>query len=264
MQPLEVQSTIESFNQLLDTTQVKHASVELNFTGIVVVPDITYPAGSVETISSEMWSDALNTEVLGTIIIAQAFLRSLIKFNARFLILTPTIIPSLKPPCHGVESVVAGALEGFTSSLRGELKMAGVSTCHLKLGLFDYGSFDGRQQLQRIGRGTVLTWPPADTHARDGRNFLAQGPSGDDLGMQMDILGRTTRGGRGSPLRELNNAVFDALTQQRPWNTWRVGRGSLLYELFGTFVPSGIIGLMMGVTQVPLKQKAKKVVSDSG
>ncbi len=175
---------IESFNQLLSTAHLKPVSIELNFAGLVVVPDISYPAGPVETISPELWSDALNAKVLGTITIVQVFLRSIIEFNARLLILTPSIIPSLRPPFHGVESAVAGALEGFTSSLRGELGTLGVAVCHLKLGLFDHGGFGGRQQLQRGGSGTVLTWP-ADVQARYGRNFVRQGPGGDEMGMEM-------------------------------------------------------------------------------
>ena len=52
--------------------------------------------------------------------------------------------------------------------------------------------------------------------------------------------------GRGSSLRELNDAVFDAMASGRS-GTIRVGMGSSLYGFIGRWAPSGLVGWMMGV-----------------
>jgi hypothetical protein len=55
--------------------------------------------------------------------------------------------------------------------------------------------------------------------------------------------------GKGSSLRELNNAVFDALVSGKG-GVVRVGMGSNLYGFVGRWVPSGLVGWMMGVRGV--------------
>jgi hypothetical protein len=55
--------------------------------------------------------------------------------------------------------------------------------------------------------------------------------------------------GKGSSLRELNNAVFDAMTSARS-GTVRVGLGSRTYGFVGRWVPRGLVGWMMGVRKV--------------
>jgi hypothetical protein len=52
---------------------------------------------------------------------------------------------------------------------------------------------------------------------------------------------------KGSNVRELHNAVFDALTVRGPGSVWRVGRGSLVYDLLGKWCPAGFVHWMMGV-----------------
>lgn len=55
--------------------------------------------------------------------------------------------------------------------------------------------------------------------------------------------------GKGTPLRELNNAVFDAVVRGRG-GVVRVGMGSGLYGFVGRWVPSGLVAWMMGVRSV--------------
>lgn len=55
---------------------------------------------------------------------------------------------------------------------------------------------------------------------------------------------------KGSPLRQLHNGVFDALTVARPGKVWHVGNGSLVYDVVGKWVPAGIVGLMLGIRSV--------------
>ncbi len=55
--------------------------------------------------------------------------------------------------------------------------------------------------------------------------------------------------GKGSSLRELNNAVFDAMVRGKG-GVVRVGMGSSLYGFVGRWVPGGLVGWMMGVRGV--------------
>lgn len=252
-QPYSVQQSISHFSNLIHTSDITHSDPNLephHFAGLLIIPDLTYTSGPVETIPPELWSDALNAKVLNTIATAQAFLRIVRECQSRILVMTPSIVSSLQPPFHGVESAIVGAIDGFTASLRGELATLGVSVCHLKLGNFDMSRASGSQNnLQRRGEGLVLNWPRT---ARDAyaRNFLSHGLDGNGWG---GFSKRGTEAVRGSPLRELNNAVFDALTQSRPRAIWRVGRGSTVYDIVGRWVPTGIIGWMMGLKRVETK-----------
>jgi hypothetical protein len=64
---------------------------------------------------------------------------------------------------------------------------------------------------------------------------------------------------KGSPLRELHNAVFDAMTT-RKGGTVRVGMGSSAYEFVGAWVPKGLVGWMMGMRRV---RRASGITSGS-
>lgn len=79
-------------------------------------------------------------------------------------------------------------------------------------------------------RAETLTW---DAHSREtfGRNFVAASSKGL---------------GKGSSLRELNDAVFDAMVRGKG-GTVRVGMGSKLYGFVGGWVPNGLVSWMMGV-----------------
>lgn len=235
---------MEHFSKILSTPQYVSAGAtphDLSFAGLILIPDVTYPAGPVETLAPELWSDALNAKVLGTVAITQAFLHTISDFKARVLMLTPGIVPALRPAFHGVESTVVGALEGFTASLRSELATLGINVCHLKMGTFDTSSLGERQALQRDWRADILSWA---AHARNAyaENYLSQSEEGQGVGLLTK-----RKGSRASPLRELNNAVFDALTQRRPWAVRRVGRGSLAYDMIGSTLPSGLVAWMMGL-----------------
>ena len=55
--------------------------------------------------------------------------------------------------------------------------------------------------------------------------------------------------GRGSSLRELNDAVFDAMVRGKG-GVVRVGMGSALYGFVGRWVPKNLVSWMMGVRKV--------------
>ena len=55
--------------------------------------------------------------------------------------------------------------------------------------------------------------------------------------------------GKGSSLRELNNAVFDAMVREKG-GVVHVGMGSSVYGFVGRWVPSGLVGWMMGMRRI--------------
>ncbi|KAH7123786.1 hypothetical protein B0J11DRAFT_321412 [Dendryphion nanum] len=246
---LGTQEAMDRFNNLLVRPHVAFsgaAAHNLDFRGIVLVPDLVYPSGPIETVSPELWSDALNAKVLNTIAVTQAFLPTVCGFKARVLVLTPSIVSSLRPPFHSVETAVVGALEGFTTSLRGELNTLGISVCHFKLGSIDCSSIMGKQQLQPMVPQTEF-WPTAARQSY-ASNYTSQNRVARNRGLICST------GGTGSSLRELHNAVFDALTQKKPRRVWHVGRGSVAYSIVGNWVPSGLVAWMLGVRRVNLDQ----------
>jgi hypothetical protein len=63
--------------------------------------------------------------------------------------------------------------------------------------------------------------------------------------------------GRGSSLRELNDAVFDTLVSGRG-GTVRVGMGSKLYGFVGRWVPGSLVGWMIGLRAVSSEPHRKE------
>ncbi|CBX95292.1 hypothetical protein IAQ61_004113 [Plenodomus lingam] len=250
------QEAVDRFSNMLTRPHVAFAGASphtLNLSGVVLVPDLIYPTGPVETISPEFWSDALNAKVLNTIAVTQALLPTVCLFKSRLMMLTPSIIASLRPPFHGVETTVIGALEGFIASLRAELGTLGIDVIQFHLGTFDLSNVGPKHHLQTRTSGSPHAWP-ATTRAMYGNNFVNQTRAAQNRGLLNH---------NGSPLRELHNAVFDALTHRRPRKVWRVGRGSVAYDLVGNWLPSGLVGWMMGLKRVSLDMTSAPKLEDS-
>lgn len=207
--PFAAQDQLHRFRNLLAREHRAFDSAEphkLNFVGLILVPDTQSSPVRIEDISSEEWSDALNAKVLNTIATTQLFLPSITEHKANILLLTPSVTPSLKPPMYALESTVYGALDGFTSSLAAEMKEAGVSLSHFKLGNFEFPTASSKQRQ--------------------------------DLSPARRI--------KATQLRRLHDSVFDALVSKRPWRTRHIGRGSLAYDILGSWLPTGVVGWMMG------------------
>ncbi|EMD63081.1 hypothetical protein COCSADRAFT_172474 [Bipolaris sorokiniana ND90Pr] len=250
------QEAMRRFNELLTKPHVAFSGAtphNLNLRGVVLVPDLIYPTGPVETVSPELWSDALNAKVLNTIAVTQALLPTVCEFKSRVLMLTPSIIASLRPPFHSVETTIVSALEGFLASLRGELGTLGIEVLQFHLGTFDLTNVGPKHHVQSRSIGSPHAWP-ATTRALYASNFEAQARVAQSHG----LLNQS-----GSSVRELHNGVFDALTQRRPQKVWRVGRGSVTYDLVGNWVPRGLIGWMMGLKRVALDTASKPRLEDS-
>lgn len=204
----------------------------LHFAGMILLPDFYFPTGPVEMISADVWSDVLNLRLLSPFITAKLFISLLRAHQTRLLVLTPTITHSLSPPFHAPEAVAVAALDAFTDSLRRELKPLNVGVAQLKLGTFDLSAVSGRQHLQAANgaRADLISWP-AGVRGAYGRSYAAQ---------------EGKRPVKGSPLRELHHAVFDALTTDvRPRKLVRVGSGSVVYDIIGRFAPDGLVEWML-------------------
>ncbi|KAF2186793.1 DUF1776-domain-containing protein [Zopfia rhizophila CBS 207.26] len=255
---LGTQDAMERFNNLLLRPHIAFSGASphnLHFGGLILVPDLIYPSGPIETVSPELWSDALNAKVLNTIATTQAFLPTICEFKARVLILTPSIVSSLRPPFHSVETAVVGALEGFTASLRGELGTLGINVCQFKLGTFDCSNVGGKH-LQSMEAPKTNFWPTS-ARALYSANYINQSRVARSRG----LFNQT--GSTGSSLRELHSAVYDALTQKHPRRVWRVGRGSVTYDVVGNWVPAGLVGWILGIRRVSLNEAAEPQLEDS-
>jgi len=213
----------------------------LNLAGVILIPDLTYPTGPVETTPIDLWANTLNIKILSTVVTAKSFLRVLCDFHSRLLLLTPNVISPLSPPFHAPETVAVTALGGLVTSLRRELAPLGVDVCHFKLGTFDCSAMMARQQQDRINatRAEILSWA-APARVAYARNYIALSQKSGNSG---------PAGIKGSSLRELHLAVFDALTDEKPRSVWRVGCGSMIYEVLGKAMPDGLVSWMLGSTR---------------
>jgi NAD(P)-dependent dehydrogenase (short-subunit alcohol dehydrogenase family) len=249
---MQTQQALSRFQNLL--TSPHHAFPgakphELSFAGLILAPDLIYPSGPIETLSPELWHDSLNSKVVSTISTAQVFLPVICEFKARVLVLTPNVVASLKPAFHGMESAVVGALDGFTTTLRRELKTLGIYVCQIKLGNFDFSHLGGRTHMQPMSVSRTFTWAPS-ARMLYAQNFINQGRIAEGKG----LFGDTGSIAKASSPRELHYAVFDALTQNRPSSVWRVGRGSLAYDIVGNWVPGGLVGWVLGLRTISLEE----------
>lgn len=184
------------------------------------------PTQTISSLPPSIWSDALNTRLLAPFTTLQAFLPLLISQKSTILFLTPSIVPSLTPAYHAADSVVAGGLQQYISTLRKEIHEQGVNVVQFQLGHFDYGVSipDNYQQL-------VLSQQISRSQATKRR---------------LEEKGVSPKDAKGTSLRELHNNVFDAIVRGKGRNgTVFVGQGARTYSLIGRLVPDGIVNWMV-------------------
>lgn len=173
----------------------------------------------------------------------------LISQKSTILFLTPSIIASLTPAFHATESVVAGGLQQYISTLRKEIHQQDVNVVQFKLGNLDYGlAIDDDQQQLAVSRHLSVA---------------------DATRQRLENKGLVKNAAKGTSLRELHNDVFDAIVRGKGRNgTVFVGSGSRTYDLVGKWVPSGVVGWMMGArkdeTQMPIAEQPEREVSSEG
>lgn len=211
--PFSAQEQLSRFQNLLGREHFAFDGAEphhLEFKGLVLVPDTgAAPVGQIGDLTSEDWSDVLNAKVLNTIATIQLFLPALIAQQSKVLMLAPSIMPVLRLPGHAAESTTWWALNMFTATLAAEMKEqnTGVTVSRFNLGNFDIPSVTAKQKRE----------------------------------------GEPTPRFRATPLRELNNAVFDTLTARKPLRVLNVGKGSVAYVMVGLLAPQSIVDWMLGL-----------------
>ncbi|KAI5805907.1 hypothetical protein EDC01DRAFT_609833 [Geopyxis carbonaria] len=199
----------------------------LRLAAVVLVGGSDFPAGPVESLPAPDWSDTLNLRVLAPVLTVQHFLPLLrASPGARLLVLSPAIVAALALPFHAPEAAAVAALDGFAATLRRELKPLGVPVVQMRLGTFDLAKAQGAN----AARADIVQWP-SGLRGAYARSYAAL------------EMGRAVRG---SPLRELHLAVFDALTGKVGREVC-VGSGSRVYSFVGRWMPDWLVGGMLGV-----------------
>ena len=238
----QISSTEEAIHKFADHISTLHQPIPnvpphtLHLAAFITVPGPSPPASPIVSLTPPTWSDALNTRLLAPFATLRAFLPLLISQESTLIFLTPSIIPSLTPRSHAVESVVAGGLQQYISTLRKEVQSQGVNVVQLHLGHFDYGFSvpENQQQLvlsQQVSRS-------AATRRR------------------LEEKGVVPGNVKGTSFRTLHNNVFDAIVRGKGKNgTVFVGQGARMYNIVGKLVPGGIIGWMMNA------KKPKEAIS---
>lgn len=255
-EPHAAMNAIDRFASYLSTPQQAFTGARehmLQLTALLLTPTLTYPSAPLATLSSQQLSDITNTRLLQPMLLAKTFLPLLTSPPAtppsyqkpssppKVLLLTPSIISSLAPAFHIPESTISAALSAFSMSLSAELAPLGISLTHMKLGAFDTTPLIPKNQLATMSGHSAETraWGPGAREAYS-KNFLRAAKN--------TITGPE----KGSPLRELHNAVFDVM-EGRGCSTVCVGRGARTYSLVGAWAPRGLIAWMMGVRKVERK-----------
>ncbi|KAH8679991.1 hypothetical protein BGZ60DRAFT_369655 [Tricladium varicosporioides] len=263
--PSSARTCIDRFTIYLQTPHTPVQGVKphhLIFRSLILLPTTTYPSQPIATLSPSTLSDLLNTRLLTPILTLQTFLPLLQILplshphpnnipiqpptKPSVLVLTPSIIANLSPAFHLPESSIISALNSFTSVLTAELRPLGIPVTHLQLGTFDTSSFSPHnKQLTTITatRAETLKWDD-QTRSSYGRNFVSLNST------------KSFATGRGSNLRELNDAVFDAIFSQRG-GVLRVGMGSGVYGFVGRWIPGGLVGWMMGMRSVEANRRGE-------
>ncbi|EKD18190.1 uncharacterized protein L3040_007640 [Drepanopeziza brunnea f. sp. 'multigermtubi'] len=240
-------------------------SHHLTFRSLLLIPSTTYPSSPIAALSPTTVSDLLNTRLLTPILTLQSFLPLLQilplshphsnpnsgpPVKPSVLVLTPSIISSLSPAFHAPESLINSALTSLSSVLSAELSPLKIPVTHLQLGTFDLSAFAPHSRTHAATssaqRAETLQWEHS-TRLAYAKNYVAS-----TSGSSSPSASSLSRVGKGSSLRELNNAVFDAMIYGKG-GVVRVGVGSSLYGFVGAWVPRGLVGWMMGVRRVDAK-----------
>ncbi|KAH9220615.1 hypothetical protein DL95DRAFT_329338 [Leptodontidium sp. 2 PMI_412] len=260
--PSSARASIDRFTAHLQTPHAAFQGAKLHhltFRSLVLIPSSTYPSLPIAALPASTISDLLNTRLLTPILTLQSFLPLLqilplthphlhaistppaASVKPAILLLTPSIISSLSPAFHAPEALINSALTSLSTVLTAELSPLNIPVTHLQLGTFDTSAFTPHSRntsTPSSQRAETLKWEDS-TRLSYSKNFVAT----------TSTHGSRSGLGKGTPLRELNNAVFDAIVRGRG-GVVRVGMGSGLYGFVGRWVPSGLVAWMMGVRGV--------------
>ncbi|CRG86462.1 hypothetical protein PISL3812_03468 [Talaromyces islandicus] len=260
--PSELHPALHGIFSLISHAQSPAPGIQphtCQLSGLIILPSLNYPTGPLPTIPASSWADTVNTRLLSPILITQMFIPLLTHRNhsSSVLFLYPSISSSLSAPYAGPEVAVTRALSGFATSLRQELRLlqfANGASCNIdvvemRLGNLDLGS---QYRVSQVTGTEILTWSPQQ-RALYGQSYMSSIE-------QRPMASHGPGAIRGSSARALYNAVFDSLAPPRKSLFGKkkrrkpvvfVGRGSRSYDIIGQWVPSGIVGFMLGYGNAP-------------
>lgn len=207
----------------------------LSLAGLIVIPDLYYPTGPVESVRVDAWSDVLNSKLLGPIFLLSNGLLDLVRTHqSRVVLISPSIMGSINPGYHAAEGLITSGLSSLALSMHRELQPQGLPFIHIKMGSFDlsHGSKQHAIAVQNAVRADILTWP-------DSMRALYSRP------YQRTAQIQSKTRSLGSPLRILNYTVFDALTARNPARVYYAGKGAYLYSALPQFLPEGLVGWLL-------------------
>lgn len=223
----------QDFGEILNTpVNVLDTVHNLELVGVIVLPDLYYPTGPVETIRADTWSDLIYSKLLGPMFMLSSGLLDVVRQQkSRVILMTPNIMGSLNPAFHAPESLISNAHESLALCMHRELQPQNIPFIHLKLGSFDVRpgrkSANQQKQIQNGIRADVLGW-------NDSQKTLYSQAYQASSHLQ---TARVT----GSSLKVLNHAVVDSLMDKNPQRVVYVGKGSYAYEWLSGFVSEGIM-----------------------
>ena len=269
-----IRQLLSSPSRPVSPSRVRRAStassgrdVELSLAGVVVFPGLTnYPIAPLNLLRSSSLVDVLNARLINPLLATQHFLPLLTRHStdlsspSSIVIAYPSIPASLTPPGETASTIISTSLSSLAASLRREVNAsaANVTIHELKLGNFDLG--------------------PATTYHRSHNPRYTETSSGlsnselirwQNLNPAAIITSTSRRIHnnsiiKGSSAREFHNAVFDALAPPQTFRAfnrfhWQVpkrnsisfvGSGARVYDLCGNWLPTGLVGLLMGYTRL--------------
>ncbi|KAL1988067.1 hypothetical protein VTN96DRAFT_1098 [Rasamsonia emersonii] len=258
--PSGIHPSLNTIHSLISQPQYPIPGVQphtCQLSGLILLPSLNYPTGPVPTIPASSWADTVNTRLLTPILITQMFLPLLTHRNtsSTILFLYPSISSSLSAPFAGPEVAVTRALSGFATSLRQELRLlqfsngspCNIDVVELKLGNIDLGP-QYRSAHGQVAGTDILSWSP--------QQRALYGPSYMSSIEQRPVASAGPSAIRGSPARNLHYAIFDSLApapksifgkKKRKKPVVYVGRGARTYGIIGDWVPSSLVGWMLGL-----------------
>ncbi|KAJ5634617.1 hypothetical protein N7528_002459 [Penicillium herquei] len=252
--PSDLHPALQELHNLITQPQSPHPRVPphtCQLSGLIIIPSANFASGPVVTIPQSSWADTVNTRILSPILTAQAFLPLLtLRNNTSTIVFAyPSVSSSLSAPFAGPEVAATRAISGFATSLRQELRFVGrknVDVVELRLGHIDLGPTYRDSQSQVAGT-EVLAWSvqQRSLYASQYLSSVEQRP----------VASAGPKTVRGTSARSLHHAVMDALEpaslnifgqKRSKKHIMYAGRGARSYNVIGTWVPSGLVGLMMG------------------
>ncbi|KAF9545943.1 hypothetical protein EC957_010328 [Mortierella hygrophila] len=215
----------------------------------VIINQHSSPPGSIEKVELDLWRQAVNTNITGTVIAAQTFMplmrRTLAlakpRRSPRLIFVSSAITGSIGFPFQSAICASHHAVESIADSLRREVKSQGIDVVCLRPGIAD--------------RSFRKEWGKKSSKASVGGLGLLNT-------MDPTKILRTAFKSE-STTAALCDATYDAITKNKPAACVRVGSGSLSYSFVGWVVPRSIVDWSLQGKPVKIYAPSTVKVSNS-